>query len=229
MSELVNFVNESTPSKYDLMKIALAHHRFGWIHPFRNGNGRVVRLFTYALLIKYGFNVTTGGGVLNPTAIFCNDRNKYYENLSLADTGAKTALETWCTYVLTGILDELKKVERLKQHDWLKKYILTPALINARQRQGLTSIEADVVAYGIEHKTFKASDLEGIFKQSTSAQRTYQLRKLNDQGLIAPMGASRTYQVLFRHPSLLRGIIGALRHEGFVPAPLDQAYSIKQL
>ena len=33
MHELVNFVNNEDPSKYDLMKVALAHHRFGWIHP----------------------------------------------------------------------------------------------------------------------------------------------------------------------------------------------------
>jgi hypothetical protein len=45
----------------DFIKVALSHHRFGWIHPFRNGNGRVVRLLTYLLLIKYGFNVKTGG------------------------------------------------------------------------------------------------------------------------------------------------------------------------
>jgi len=35
----------------------------------------VVRLLTYALLMKYGFNVNTGGRVLNPTAVFCNDRD----------------------------------------------------------------------------------------------------------------------------------------------------------
>lgn len=225
MAELVRFVNQPTSSKYDLMKVALAHHRFGWIHPFSNGNGRVVRLFTYALLIKYGFNVTTGGGVLNPTAVFCNDRNKYYENLSHADTGEKDSLEKWCTYVLTGILDELKKVEKLKQYDWLKKNILLPALSNATQRQGLTATEARVVAHGIEHKTFRSSDLDSVFDGLTSTQRTYQIRKLNEQShLISPIGSSRTYQVVFRHPSLLRGIIGALRNEGFVPAPLDQTY-----
>jgi Fic family protein len=36
--------------KYDLMKVALARHRFAWLHPFSNGNGRVVRLLTYAML-----------------------------------------------------------------------------------------------------------------------------------------------------------------------------------
>ncbi len=73
MSELTAFINRADKPKYDLMKIALAHHRFGWIHPFGNGNGRAVRLLTYALLIKYGFNVQAGGRVLNPTAVFCND------------------------------------------------------------------------------------------------------------------------------------------------------------
>ena len=43
--------------KYDLLKVAIAHHRFVWVHPFSNGNGRTVRLFTYAMLVKLGFNV----------------------------------------------------------------------------------------------------------------------------------------------------------------------------
>lgn len=70
MQELVGFMNRADAPKYDLMKVALAHHRFGWIHPFGNGNGRTVRLLTYSLLIKYGFNVKTSGRVLNPTAVF---------------------------------------------------------------------------------------------------------------------------------------------------------------
>ena len=56
MQELVAFVNHDNLPKYDLMKVALAHHRFRWIHPFRNGNRRVVRVLSYALLMKYGFN-----------------------------------------------------------------------------------------------------------------------------------------------------------------------------
>jgi Fic family protein len=96
MKELVGFINADHPRKYDLIRVALAHHRFGWIHPFGNGNGRVVRLLTYTLLIKYGFNVKTGGRVLNPTAVFCNDRDQYYAMLSAADKGTPDGLETWC-------------------------------------------------------------------------------------------------------------------------------------
>lgn len=222
MQELVAFVNNDDSAKYDLMKVALAHHRFGWIHPFGNGNGRVVRLFTYALLIKYGFNVTTGGGILNPTAVFCNDRNKYYEMLSLADNGDADSLEQWCTYVLEGILSELKKIDQLNEYDWLKKRILLPALQIAIDRQRVTKLEADIIKYGIEQKEFKASDLDHIFTGMTKSQRTYQIRKLNDAKLIQPITPnSRSYYICFLHPSLIRGLIDCLRKEGFISKPLE--------
>ena len=222
MEELVNFVNQANPSKYDLMKVALAHHRFGWIHPFGNGNGRVVRLFTYALLIKYGFNVTTGGGILNPTAVFCNDRNKYYEMLSIADNGDEDSLEQWCTYVLDGILTELKKIDQLNEYDWLKKRILLPALQIAIERQRVTKLEEDIIKYGVEQKEFKASDLDHIFINMTKSQRTYQIRKLNESKLIQPISPnSRSYYICFLHPSLIRGLIECLRKEGFISKPLE--------
>src|SRR5690606_33768951 len=82
MEELIAFINRGDPPKYDLMKVALAHHRFAWVHPFSNGNGRVVRLLTYALLIKYGFRVSGDvGRLLNPAAVFCADRDRYYSML----------------------------------------------------------------------------------------------------------------------------------------------------
>lgn len=84
--DLPDLTNQKIDSKYDLLITALAHHRMAWIHPFDNGNGRLIRMFTYALLIKQGFKVKSGR-ILNPTAIFCMDRNEYYEMLALADTG----------------------------------------------------------------------------------------------------------------------------------------------
>src|SRR5690606_37483009 len=129
MEELVRFINRSDPQKYDLMKVAIAHHRFGWIHPFSNGNGRVVRLLTYALLLKYGFNVGAANRLLNPTAVFCTDREKYYEMLGLADTGTPAALEKWCVYVLSGVLTEMKKVDQLLDYKYLReKFLVRPSL-----------------------------------------------------------------------------------------------------
>jgi Fic family protein len=86
MEELFTFINKKDSAKYDLLKAAIAHHRFVWVHPFGNGNGRTVRLFTYAMLVKMGFNVNVGR-IINPTAVFCSDRNDYYNYLAEADKG----------------------------------------------------------------------------------------------------------------------------------------------
>ena len=222
MQELVCFINRDDSPKYALMKVALAHHRFGWIHPFGNGNGRVVRLLTYALLMKYGFNVNVGGRVLNPTAVFCNDREKYYGMLGVADTGTPTGLEAWCVYVLEGIRDELEKVDRLTQYDYLTKSILSPAVSYARSRKWITPVEEQILDCAIRMKVVKSSDIGQAVPKLTAPQRTYQIKNLVDQGMLLPLSpGSRQYTIGFSNNYLIRGVIKALREQGFIPEPLD--------
>ncbi len=224
MQELAAFINAEHSPKYDLIKVALAHHRFGWIHPFSNGNGRVVRLLTYALLIKYGFNVKTGGRVLNPTAVFCNDRDRYYAMLARADTGTPQALEEWCTYVLQGILEELRKVDRLTEFDYLNDRILAPALAHAKERQLVTDLEEAVLRIAAREGVTKAADLAAAMPGLSSAQRTYQIRKLVERKMLQPINpGARQYTIGFSNNVLMRGIILALSNEGFIPAPLNRA------
>ncbi|HXI12074.1 MAG TPA: Fic family protein [Thermoanaerobaculia bacterium] len=222
MRELVSFVNEDRPPKYDLIKVALAHHRFGWIHPFGNGNGRVVRLLTYALLIKYGFNVQAGGRVLNPTAVFCNDRDRYYAMLAGADTGTLEGLEGWCIYVLQGIVDEIRKVDRLVDYDYLSQTILAPALAHAGERGLITRLEQDVLHIAAKKGVAKAADLSAALPRMTSAQRTYQIRKLVERKMLQPIHpGARQYTLGFINSFLMRGIVRALSAEGFIPPTLD--------
>lgn len=223
MQELVDFINKDDSPKYDLMKVALAHHRFGWIHPFGNGNGRVVRLLTYAMLMKYGFNVSAGGRVLNPTAVFCNDRERYYTMLATADTGKEEGLEAWCTYVLEGVRDELAKVDRLTQYAYLTKSILNPAIAFARERRWITETEESVLSVAIKAKVVKSADLSGVLPELKSAQRTYLIKKLVDQGMLLPISESaRQYTIGFSNNYLIRGVIKALRDQGFIPEPLER-------
>jgi Fic family protein len=223
MQELVSFINRDDSPKYALMKVALAHHRFGWIHPFGNGNGRVVRLLTYALLMKYGFNVNTGGRVLNPTAVFCNDRDKYYTMLGLADTGTTAGLEAWCTYVLQGIRDELEKVDKLTDYGYLTKCILLPAVSFARSREWITETEEQILVSVIKMKVVKSSDIAQALPALTANQRTYQIKNLVEQGMLLPINpGSRQYTIGFSNNYLVRGVIKALREQGFIPEPLDR-------
>lgn len=222
MAELVQFVNFPHAAKYDLIKVALAHHRFAWIHPFGNGNGRCVRLLTYTLLIKYGFNVKTGGRVLNPTAVFCNDRDKYYAMLSKADSGTPEGREAWCVYVLSGMLGELKKVDQLTDATYLLERILSPALHYARERELVTQMEERILLATARLGLAKGSDLKNAMPGLSERQRTYQIGKLVDRGMLTPIReGARQYTVSFANNFLIRGVIQALSNEGFIPDTLN--------
>lgn len=223
MRELTDFINRADSPKYDLLKTALVHHRFCWAHPFGNGNGRVVRLLSYAMLIKYGFNVQVGGRVLNPTAVFCNDRNAYYAMLATADAGTDEGLQTWCLYVLSGIRDELQKVDRLTRYAYLRDEILKPALAHSKARRMITAQEETVVGMAIARGEFKAADVDTVLPTLTQRQRTYLIAKLIEAHMIRPIReGSRTYVVSFANSYLLRGVIRALEDKGFIP-PLVRA------
>lgn len=222
MQELVAFINQPHPDKYDLMKVAIAHHRFGWIHPFGNGNGRVVRLLTYAQLIQYGFNMTSVGRVINPTAVFCNDRDKYYEMLSVADSGTPEGLESWCLYVLGGILEELRKLEKLTRHDYLVKYIFLPSLQHARERALITPLEHDLLEIAVHQQVVKSADFAEAIPATRA--RTYQISKLVGAKMLIPIEpGARQYTMGFSNSYLLRGVIMALRAEGFISDALAGA------
>jgi len=218
MDELLQFINENDAGKYDLLKTALAHHRFVWIHPFGNGNGRVVRLLTYALLIKYGFNVKDGK-LINPTAVFCNDRDLYYENLSEADNGEEESLLKWCDYVLTGVLEEVSKVNKLLDFDFLYKKILHPTIELGKERGYLNDIESKILYVGIKKQAFKSSDIKAILVDLSDRQITYQISKMKEAGFIKPMTSkAKTYYVSFMNNYLMRSLMQILEREKFIPA-----------
>jgi len=76
MAELIDWLNDETTSVNSIVKAAIFHHRFVWIHPFFDGNGRTVRLVYNLYLMKLGFP---------PAIILKNDRKKYYDALNKAN------------------------------------------------------------------------------------------------------------------------------------------------
>lgn len=78
LDELIDFINTNSDGYNDIVLATLFHHRFVWIHPFFDGNGRTVRLVMNLLLMRKGFP---------PAIILKNDRKKYYDALNLANNG----------------------------------------------------------------------------------------------------------------------------------------------
>jgi Fic family protein len=217
MEELLDFVNREDSPKYDLLKTAIAHHRFVWIHPFRNGNGRTVRLFTYAMLVKAGFNVNVGR-IINPTAVFCSNRNDYYSYLSAADNGSTAGMLSWIEYVLNGLKEEIEKIDKLSDYEFLRKEILMPSINLSLERKYITDLESKVLKRAVDLQVISAADVKSIFPGKVDSEVSRQIKKLIDQKMLTQeKEGGRKYVLRFDNSYLLRSIIQLLGDKGFLP------------
>lgn len=222
MEELFDFINRDDPSQFDLLKTAIAHHRFAWIHPFDNGNGRTVRLLTYAMLVKQGFKVRMGR-IINPTAVFCIDRDKYYENLARANIGDDEGILSWCEYVLAGLRTEVDKIDRLADYKYLLDNVLKPAILFSSERKNITDIEVKILNVAIEKiEGFKNADLKKVFPKRIPSDISRLIRGLKEKHMLSSLPDNkRKYTISFDNNYLLRGVLVALDTEDFLPVYED--------
>ena len=103
-----------------LVAMAAAHQRLGWIHPFVEGNGRVMRLHTHTLLSALGYT----GGLWSPLRGFARTVDRYCACLAAADEPrrgdldgrgklSQSALAAWIDYVLDVCLDQVTFMRRM--------------------------------------------------------------------------------------------------------------------
>lgn len=216
MDDLIRFVNTETAPKYDLLKIAISHHRFVWIHPFENGNGRVVRLFTYALLMKYIFR--SNERIINPTAVFCSNRKKYYDYLSKADTGTDEGLIEWAQYVLSGLKTEIEKIDKLVDYKYLQDQILYPALVDAFNNKYITPLEQSVLKIAVSKQEIQAGDIKPVLTGKTGSEISRIIRGLIDKKMLCPIReGARKYTIAFSNNLLLRSMLKMLDKNDFLP------------
>jgi len=116
-----------------IIAIGASHHRMAWIHPFRDGNGRVVRLFSDALIRQLGID---GGGLWSLSRGLAVYRKEYYDRLgnadqerssSRADDGrghlSETALWEFCEFILRTMIDQIAFMEKILDLNGLERRI----------------------------------------------------------------------------------------------------------
>lgn len=134
-SNLKDFDNAYSLAKIEESKkifaFASSHHRLLWIHPFRDGNGRVARLFTGAYQYKLGIS---SHGLWTVTRAFARNRSEYDKYLSLADQPrrhdfdgrgplSEENLVLFCKYFLGECIDQLKFMDSiLELHHFDKRF-----------------------------------------------------------------------------------------------------------
>jgi Fic family protein len=78
MKNLLEYTNTNPDNLNQIELITRFHHKFVWIHPFFDGNGRTARLLMNLLFMRLGFP---------PAIILKNNRKQYYRSLNLANNG----------------------------------------------------------------------------------------------------------------------------------------------
>ena len=224
MRELIGYINSDDGEQYDLLKIAIANHRFVWIHPFGNGNGRTDRLMTYALLCKKGYIAPGRMRLFNPTAVFAGDRNKYYDMLALADDYKDNHILEWCEYFLSGVRDEIKKSESLADAEFVNKKILLPAIDRMEKASNISHLESNILGRAVRLGVIKASDIKDLWgREVTSVAIAQQLKKLRDRNLLKPTReGGREYEISFENSELTRVALEQMDLAGLLPIRVDK-------
>ena len=219
MQELVEYINTPNEQKYDIIKTACAHHRFTKIHPFDDGNGRTARALTYAMLIKQGF-LRKNKAIMNPSSIFCIDRKAYYDNLSAADTATEKGIEQWCTYVSNGISNELKRVHKLLDKEYVVSKIMLPALKISREDSLISMIDHSILKIAMEKDIIQASDIMHLFGSTPSdaTRCSRHLAKMVGKDLLMKHPRlTKKYVMRFMNQPLLPSTLQAMGSEGLIP------------
>jgi Fic family protein len=114
-----------------ILSTAAAHHRLLWMHPFLDGNGRVARLMSHAVLLE----VLDTGGVWSVARGLARNVQKYKEHLANCDlprrndwdgrgTLSEEELASFTRFFLTVCIDHVTFMQSLVQPDRLRTRIL---------------------------------------------------------------------------------------------------------
>src|SRR6266403_4614978 len=114
-----------------ILGAATAHHRLLWIHPFLDGNGRVVRLMSHAMLLE----TLDTGAVWSVARGLARNVEAYKRHLADCDGPRRNdldgrgelseeALAEFVRFFLTVCIDQVTFMESLVQPDRLRTRIL---------------------------------------------------------------------------------------------------------
>jgi Fic family protein len=147
-----SFYAQVRRGEMQVLAVAASHQRLAWIHPFRDGNGRVARLHTHLALGHMGLT----NGLWSPLRGFARTQEAYCARLAAADEPragdldgrgnlSEQALCDWMGYVLGQCLDQVRFMAALLRLDSMKDRIAA-----------CLSFEENVVRQGVRTEALRA-------------------------------------------------------------------------
>jgi len=182
-----------------IIGVAASHHRLLWIHPFYDGNGRVTRLFSHALLQSLGI----GNSLWSVSRGLARQKDRYKGLLMQSDlprrndldgrgTLSEEALIEFCRFFLEICIDQVEYMASLLEPKELlnRMSIYIEEEIRAeRLHKGSMPLLKEALIFG-EFERGRASEITGY----QSRQASSVLSQLVSAGLLVsdtPRGAVR--------------------------------------
>lgn len=187
-------------SKFDtVLQAAAAHHRLVWIHPFADGNGRVTRLISYAMLLE----ALNSGGIWSIARGLSRSEKDYKAHLAACDLPKRNDLDgrgalseetlaEFTTFFLGVCLDQVQFMTKLMQPNALRRRILDWAKEEERLG-GILPHSTRVLAHILSHRELERKDVtEVVGFDDRKARRVTAL--LHKRGIIT----ASTHRAPFR-------------------------------
>ncbi|MBF9052505.1 Fic family protein [Roseobacter sp. HKCCD9010] len=137
-----------------ILAAACAHHRLLWVHPFLDGNGRVARLMSYAMLR----NALDTRGLWSVARGLARQEQEYKAHLQASDgprrgdrdgrgTMSEAALASFTEFFLRTSIDQVEFMRTLMQANRLRDRIMIWA--EEEMRAGVLPPKSDIVLKAI--------------------------------------------------------------------------------
>jgi Fic family protein/adenylate kinase family enzyme len=195
-----------------ILAVAAAHHRLLWIHPFLDGNGRVARLMTDAMLRA----VLESSGAWSVTRGFARDVGQYKGLLAQCDLQRRNdldgrgnlseeALVAFTLYLLETALDQVDYMERMVQPDRFAHRLRTLLEEEKATAKLSAAVEPIVLHLALSGPTRRADLIELAGRDPKDLDESF--THLAGVGLIASDGECDRIELPFKLlPILLPGL-----------------------
>jgi len=189
MGALCDFANNDTKFIHPIIKASIIHFMIGFIHPFKDGNGRTARALFYWYLLKKGYSLIKN---ISISKVILESRTQY-DKAFLKTENDDNDLNYFISYSIKNIriaFEKLKSYRDKKLEERKKANYISYQLIE----KGLNKRQADLLGYlYLKEKnnvTLKSySDKHKIVRQTASKD----INELMRFGLIREDRSTKPY------------------------------------
>lgn len=204
-----------------VLQSASAHHRLLWIHPFADGNGRVTRLISYAMLL----DALDTGGIWSIARGLARAEDRYKQHLAECDLTRRNdldgrgalseeALASFTGFFLEACLDQVKFMAELMQPAGLRRRILDWAKDEERVG-GIMPNSSRALAHILSNRELERKDVPEVVGLDERKARRVTAR-LHERGIITAPTHKAPFRIAFPAslaPGLMPGLYPKLnRH-----------------